>query len=253
MITAGDVTTLFTPYVPFVIIVVLTVLVAWLVGPVISRLIQSTPQMKRAGRRLGTFIVALIGATLALQALGVNAGILLVVIALLGGTALVALREPLGNYGSKYFSDIYTPFKVGDTIQIQGFAGKVIEINAMSTILLSENDQLISVPNASMIRDVVINTSPQAWKELTIPVSIGVDIDLPTFESDLLKSLLKLRSRLDPRFPPVLTTKARTPQSTDLVLTLMIRRPEDRDAITADVNKRLAEVLELVRVARRAT
>jgi hypothetical protein len=102
-----------------------------------------------------------------------------------------------------------------------------------------------------MIRDVVVNTSPQAWKEVTIPVSISGSVDLPTFESDLLKTLSKLRSRLDARFPPVLTTKARTPQSTDLVLTLMIRRPEDRDAITVEVNKRLTEVLDRVRGVRR--
>jgi enoyl-CoA hydratase/carnithine racemase len=49
----------------------------------------------------------------------------------------------------------------------------------------------------------------------------------------------------------VVTTKARSPQSTDLTLTLMLRRPEDRDAITSEVNKRLGEVLDRVRATRR--
>ncbi len=242
----------FTPYLPAAIIVAVTVLVAWLASLVVGRLLRpSSPQMAGAGRRLAAVVVALIGGTLALQALGSNPAIVLVVIALLGATILLALREPLGNYGAKYFSDIYTPFKVGDTIQVQGFAGKVIEINPMTTVLLSENDQLISVPNAAMVRDVVVNTSPQAWKEVTVPVSIRGAVDLPSFESSMLKSLAKLRTRLDPRFPPVLTTKARSAQATNLVLTLMIRRPEDRDAITAEVNKRLAEVLESARAGRR--
>ena len=252
MVALGTVEALLLPYLPVAIIVALTLLVAWLVSLLVGRLMRkSTPQMTGAARRLGAVVVGLIGGTLALQALGVNPDILLVVIVLLGATTLVALREPLGNYGAKYFSDIYTPFKVGDTIEVQGFSGKVIEINAMTTVLLSDKDQLVSVPNASMIRDVVVNTSPQAWKEVTIPVSISGSVDLPTFESDLLKTLSKLRSRLDARFPPVLTTKARTPQSTDLVLTLMIRRPEDRDAITVEVNKRLTEVLDRVRGVRR--
>lgn len=242
----------FTPFLPVVIIVVLTVVIAWLVSLLVGRLMrQSTPQMVGTARRLGVVVVALIGGTLALQGLGVNPTVLLLVIGLLGVTVLVALREPLSNYGSKYFSDIYTPFKVGDTIQVQGVSGKVIEINAMTTVLLSDNDQLVSVPNVSMIRDVVVNTSPQAWKEVTIPVSISGNVDLPAFESGLLKSLSKLRMRLDPRFPPVLTTKARSPQSTDLTLTLMLRRPEDRDSITLEANKRLTEVLEQVRGARR--
>jgi small conductance mechanosensitive channel len=240
------------PYVPAFIIVILTVLVAWVVSLTIGRILRrSTPQMADTGRRLGAALVGLIGGTLTLQALGVNPDILLVVIALLGVTVLVALREPLNNYGAKYFSTIYTPFKLGDTIQVQGFSGKVIEINAMTTMLLSDNDQLVSVPNVAMIRDVVVNTSPQAWKEVTIPVTIGGNVDLPTFESDLLKSLSKLKTRLDPRFPPVVTTKSRTAQSSDLTLTLMIRRPEDRDAITAEANKRLTELLDRVRGVRR--
>ncbi|MCI4372061.1 MAG: mechanosensitive ion channel family protein [Thermoplasmata archaeon] len=241
------------PLLPVAVIVVLTLLLAWLGGLLAGRLMRpSTPQMAGAARRLTMAVVGLIGGTLALQALGVSPDVLLLVIALLGVTALVALRDPLGNYGAKYFSDIYTPFKVGDTIEVQGFSGKVIEINPMTTVLLSDKEQLVSVPNASMIRDVVVNTSPQAWKEVTIPVSISGNLDLPVFESELLKSLSKLRMRLDVRFPPVLTTKARTPQSTDLTLTLMLRRPEDRDAITAEANKRLTEVLERVRGSRRS-
>jgi small-conductance mechanosensitive channel len=238
----------FVPYLAVVVIVVLTLVVAWLVHLIVGRLMrQSTPQMAGTARRLGVVVVALIGGTLALQALGVDPTVLLLVIGLLGVTILVALREPLSNYGAKYFSDIYTPFKVGDTILVQGVSGKVIEINPMTTVLLSESDQLVSVPNVAMIRDVVVNTSPQAWKEVIVPVSIGSTVDLPTFESELLKSLAKLRMRLDPRFPPVLTTKSRTAQSTDLVLTLMLRRPEDRDAITVEANKRLAELLERMR------
>ncbi len=248
MVTFATVWTWVAPFFSVLVIIVLTVVIAWLVSLIIGRLMrQSTPQMARAGRQLGVVVVALIGATLALQALGVNPTVLLLVIGLIGVTILVALREPLSNYGAKYFSDIYTPFKVGDTILVQGVSGKVIEINPMTTVLLSDNDQLISVPNIAMIRDVVVNTSPQAWKEVVVPVSVGGAIDLAAFESELLKSLAKLRLRLDPRFPPVLTTKSRTAQSTDLVLTLMLRHPEDRDAITTEANKRLTELLQKAR------
>jgi small conductance mechanosensitive channel len=225
---------------------------AWLLGLVVGRVMQrSTPQMAGAARRVCYVVVGLIGGTLALQALGVSPDIVLLVVALLGVTALIALRDPLGNYGAKYFSDIYTPFKVGDTIEVLGYSGKVIEINPMTTVLLSDKEQLVSVPNAAMVRDVVVNTSPQAWKEVTVPVSLPANTDLAAFESELLKALSKLRLRLDARFPPVVTTKARSAQSTDLTLTLMLRRPEDRDAVTSEVNKRISEVLERVRGARR--
>ena len=252
MVDPGTFWTYFAPFVPIVVIVLLTALVAWLASLLMGRLMRrSTPQVTAAARRLVEVAVGLIGGTLALQAIGVNTAILLLAIGLVGVTVLVALREPLSNYGAKYFSDIYTPFRIGDTIEVQGVSGKVIEINAMTTVLLSDNAQLISVPNVTMIRDIVVNTSPRAWKEVTIPVSIPGGVDLPAFESEFLKSLSKLRMRLDPRFPPVLATQARSPQSTDLTLTLMLRRPEDRGAITLEVNKRLSEVLEGLRATRR--
>ncbi len=242
----------FKPYLAFVVIVLLTVLVAWLVNGLVGRLMrQSAPQAAGAARRVAAIVVALIGGTLALQTLGISPAILLLVIGLLGVTVLVALREPLGNYGSKYFADLYTPFRVGDTIKVLGWSGKVLEVNAMSTILLSDDEQLVSVPNSAMIRDVVVNTSPQAWKEVVVPISISGNVDLPAFESDLHKSLSKLRFRLDRRFPPVVTTKSRTPQSTDLSLILMLRRPEDRESLVVEVNKRVAETLDRVRGAKR--
>ncbi len=224
------------------------VLASWIIGRVMR---QSSPQVTSGARRLGGIVVWLIGATLAIQELGVSPDILIVVIALLGLAALIALREPLGNFGAKYFTDIYTPFKVGDSIRVEGFSGKVIAINAITTVLLSENEQLISIPNSKLINEVVVNTTPQAWKEVTIPISIGPNVDLAAFESELLKTLSKLKLRLDRQFPPILSTKSRTEQSTDLTLTVMLRRPEERDAVTTEVNKRVAEVLGHARTVRR--
>ncbi len=242
------------PYLPVLVTVVLTIIVAWVAALVVGRLMRnSSPQLARVARQLTAVAIAVVGLTLALQFLGANPAIILVVIGLLGATVLIALRGVLANYGAKYFSDLFVPFKVGDTIQVRGISGKVIEINPMTTVLLSDTDQLVSVPNESMIREVVVNTSPQAWKEVLIPVTIGGNVDLAAFESELLKSLAKLKTRLDPRFPPVLTTKSRTTQSTDLVLTVMLRRPEDRDAITAEANKRLSELIERSRGTRRPT
>jgi small-conductance mechanosensitive channel len=240
------------PYLPVVVTVVLTVVVAWIAAFVVGRIFRnSSPQLSRVARQLAVIGIAVTGATLALQFLGVNPAIIFVIIALLGATVLIALRGVLSNYGAKFFSDIFVPFKIGDTILVRGISGKVIEINPMTTVLLTDADQLVSVPNDSMIREVVVNTSPQAWKEVLIPVTINSNVDLAIFESDLLKSLSKLRTRLDPRFPPVLTTKARTLQSTDLVLTVMLRKPEDRDSITAEANKRMSELIDRTRGARR--
>jgi small-conductance mechanosensitive channel len=226
----------------FGILVALTFLIGRLARILaVQAMSQSRPQVAASVGVLASVVVYLIGGVIAVQELGISPDILLLVVALLGAAALIGLREQLENFGGKYFSDVYSPFKLGDSIQIREHAGKVIEINAMTTVLLSDDDHLVAIPNSMFMKEVVVNTTPQAWKEVAIPVSIGASVDLAAFEGAVFRSLAKLRSRLDRRFPPVITTRSRTPLSTELTVTVMIRRPEDRDVIITEVQKRISE------------
>ena len=233
------------PLVYFAAILIATWIVARIASYITAGLMrQSVPLLVAQARRVVWFMVWFVGIILAIEQLGIRSDILLVVVGLLGGAALIALRVPLENIGAKYFSDVYVPFKVGDSITIMNQSGKVVEVNSITTILLTDDDRLVSIPNSAMISEVLLNSTPQAWKEVTIPIVIGSGIDLAAFESNVLKNFNKLRLHLDKRFPPVLTIKSRTPQSTELALTIMILRPEQRDTIVTEVNKRISEVMK---------
>jgi small conductance mechanosensitive channel len=232
------------------------ILVTWLVARVASTIVgrvmsQTMPLVAARVRRLVWLILWLIGVIIAIEELGVRSDILLVVVALLGIGAILTVRTALENAGAKYFADVFVPFKVGDSIRVRGHSGRVIEINSMSTILLGDDNSLVSIPNSVFMKEEVVNTTPQAWKEVIIPITIRNDIDLATFESAVLKSVNKLKPHLDSRFPPVLTMKSKGPQSTELSLSVMVRRPEQRDAIMADVNKRIAELMETLSKTKR--
>jgi small-conductance mechanosensitive channel len=205
---------------------------------------QSNPQITIAAQRLGVSIVWLVGGVVAVQELGVSIDVLLLVIGLLGVATIVALRQPLENFGAKYFADVYTPFKLGDTVRVGEHEGRVIEINAMSTVLLSKGDALVSLPNSAFLRQPVVNLTPQAWKEVVVPITLPGTMDLAAFENTMHRAIARMRVRLDRRYPPIFTVKSRTAQSTDLLLTVMVRRPEDRDPVLAEVNLRLTEAME---------
>jgi small-conductance mechanosensitive channel len=233
------------PYLGVLVILGLTWVAALLAGLVIGRVMRhSAPQLAAGSRRLGPLIVWTVGLLLAVQEAGLSIEILAVVVVLSGLAAIVALRQPLENLGAKYFSDVYSPFRVGDSIEVGANAGKVIEINAMSTVLLADGDRLVAIPNSLLMKEVVVNSSPQAWKKLSVPISLPASVDLPRVENEILKSLAKLRVRLDRRFPPSIVVKTRTEQSVDLVLTVMIRRPDERDSILAEVNRRVQHALQ---------
>ena len=204
---------------------------------------QSAQLLGSQIQRLVWLLIWLIGLILAVEQLGVNPDILFLMVGLIGAAVIIAMRRPLENFGARYFTHGYIPFKIGDSIEVQGRTGKIIEINSMSTILLS-HDHIVSIPNYTFMRDTMVNTTHQAWKTVTVPVVVSNDVDLPAFESSVLKSVNKLRSHFDDRFAPVLTVTSRNRQTTDMSLTIMIRFPDKRDAIINEVNKRVAELVD---------
>lgn len=239
------------PYLLVLAILLATWLVAWVVRSAVGRLMaRSSPAVAAMARRMTWVLAWIVGIVIAIEQLGVRSDILLLMVGLFGVAVLLALRIPIENLAARYFADVYLPFKVGDSIRFDGHEGKVIELNAMATVVLAADESLHSIPNTELMHAPLVNTTPEAWKEVIVPISVGNDVDLAEFESSVLKSCLKLRPHLDERFPPFLSTRARSTQSTDLSLTLMIRSPGERDAIAGEVNKRVADVVASLRRGR---
>jgi small conductance mechanosensitive channel len=234
-----------------IIILIATWLVARFAATFLGRVLRFGPPLVAAHvRRLTVTFIWLIGILFALEQIGLRIEILLLLIGLIGVVLAIANRETLENVASKYFSDFYIPFKVGDSITIRGYSGKVIEINPISTVLITENEDLISVPNSLFIREVVVNSTPKAWKEIVIPIVIGNDIPLAGFESEILKSCNKIRHHLDERFPPIMTVKTRGERETELTLTLMVKEPETKDMIVSTIHSKVAEIQDQMKKRR---
>lgn len=233
------------PIASFLAVILATWIIARFLNALLGRLLKRvTPLVTAHVRRLSWIFIWILGIIFALEQLGLRVDVLLLLVALFGGAAVLATKETLQNLASKYFSDVYVPFKVGDSIRVREYSGKVVEINPISTILVTDAEELVSVPNSFFLREIVVNTTPQAWKEVTIPIVIGSDSDLAEFESEVLRSCNRLKLHLDERFPPILTVKNREPKSTELVLTLMVKEPGKKDTIISEINANVAEILE---------
>ena len=239
------------PIISFAIIVLATWIIARSLSAIIWRLFaHMSPLMAIHAKRIAWISTWSIGIIFALEQLGLRIDLLLLIVGLLGAAAIVANVDTLRNLSSKYFSDVYIPFKVGDFIKVCGYSGKVIEINPMSTILLTEKEELVSIPNSIFLREIVVNATPHAWREIAIPIVIDSGVDLAEFEREVIRSCNKLRLHLDERFPPIITVKSREPKSTSLVLTLMLKDPGKKEEIVSEVNLRVAEIIGKMRKGR---
>jgi small-conductance mechanosensitive channel len=104
--------------------------------------------LKLSGKAIQILIIG-IGAITVLGTLGINVNAMVAGLGL-GGFALgFALKDALSNLLSGALILIYHPFTLGDTINVTGCQGIVLEINLRYTILQGEN-KVYLIPNSSL-------------------------------------------------------------------------------------------------------
>ena len=72
---------------------------------------------------------------------------------------------------------------------------------------------------------------------------VPASIDFAEFEADVLKASNKLKMYWDENFPPRLNVKERHDNSMRVELTLMVDSPKKKKTASAEMNKRIMEIL----------
>jgi small conductance mechanosensitive channel len=113
-----------------------------------------------------------------------------------GGLAIgLALNGTVQNFAGGLMILVFKPFKAGDFIEMQGFAGTVTEINITSTKLTTTDNRVIIVPNGKLSSEVINNYSSRQMRrlEINIDVEYGSSADLT---KDVLFEIIKADSRI---------------------------------------------------------
>lgn len=158
---------------------------AWLIK-VIKKSLRKFFTRKQAEPAIVTFTMSLVTAVLwilliilAISALGVETTSIAALLAA-GGVAIgMALSGTVQNFAGGVMILIFKPFKVGDYIEAQGFAGTVSEVNITCTKLLTLDNRVIVLPNGPLHSGTVNNYSQMDYRrvDLTIGVEYGSDAD----------------------------------------------------------------------------
>lgn len=103
-------------------------------------------------------------------------------IAVLGAVGLaigMALSGTLQNFAGGVIILIIKPFKVGDYIEAQGYAGSVREIQIFNTILKTPDNVTIVIPNGGLSTGSVKNYSTEALRrvDFVFGIAYGDDYD----------------------------------------------------------------------------
>jgi len=119
-------------------------------------------------------------------------------IAILGAAGLavgMALSGTLQNFAGGAMILIFRPFKVGDFIEAQGYAGSVNTIQIFNTILKTPDNKTIIIPNGGLSTSSMVNYSTEATRRVdwTFGIAYGDDIDKA---KEVLSGLLKTNDKV---------------------------------------------------------
>lgn len=124
-------------------------------------------------------LVFAVGGIAILQRLGVQTTS---IIAVLGAASLaigLALQGTLSNVAAGVMLLLLRPYRVGDVVQVGDRAGAVERLDLFTTRMVDANNMKITVPNAKVLGDIIINISGQRTRRIEFPMGVDYDSDLP--------------------------------------------------------------------------
>ena len=170
-------------YAPKVVLAIITlVLGLWLINRCIGVLDK---KLGAKDQTLNKFLCGLISAILKVMLLisvasmiGIATTSFIAVIGAAGLAIGLALQGSLANFAGGVLILIFKPFKVGDTIEAQGYLGAVAEIQILYTVVNTFDNRRIVIPNGSLSNATLVNVSIYDKRRCDMTFGIHYDDDI---------------------------------------------------------------------------
>lgn len=127
--------------------------------------------------------------------LGIETSSFLALFASAGVAIGMALSGTLQNFAGGVLVLILKPYKVGDYIEAQGFAGTVKEILMFHTVITTPDNKTIMIPNGSLSTGSINNYSVQPRRRVDWTVSIQYGDDFNN-AAEAIKDILNSDDRV---------------------------------------------------------
>ncbi|MDE6487001.1 MAG: mechanosensitive ion channel [Muribaculaceae bacterium] len=165
-------------------------IVVFYVGRFIIRklhgLLMSIFIRRHVDRSLGTFLLSLVSMLLyfilvvtVIGILGIETSSFIAIFASAGVAIGMALSGTLQNFAGGVLILLIKPYRVGDYIEAQGYAGTVTEIQIFHTIINTYDNKSLIIPNGGLSTGSINNWSREDYRRVdwTVSISYGDDID----------------------------------------------------------------------------
>ncbi len=157
------------------------------VGLMVRRALKTVLGRMTLGARIRLLILRLVfGAILvfgSLAFLGVltnaSLGTIITSLGLLSVGFGFALKSPLENIVSGILTILFAPFRIGDEIEVSGYAGRVETISIHDTIIRTFDGKRVAIPNADVYLNAITDQTAYPQRRYDVVVGIHYNDDLP--------------------------------------------------------------------------
>ena len=196
------------------------------------------------GRFLGYFIL-LLGAFIALETVGISVGALAAFFAALGVGIGFGLQDIAKNFVSGLILLIERPVQVGDRIDLDKVSGDVVEIRTRATVIRTNDEVYLIIPNSKFISETVTNRSYRSQRvRYRASVGVAYDSNPREVEAALLEAARGTQGVLE-NPPPAVRFKSFGESALDFELqcwtSTMLHR---QGAFQSDLNFAIHEILK---------
>lgn len=142
-------------------------------------------------RRVILVLVWIIGAVTALSNIGVDINALWGTLGIGGIAFALAAQDTVKNIFGAFTIFTDKPFGIGDTININGFEGTVVDVGMRSTRILGYDRRITSYPNYKITDASIVNISSEPMRRATVTLGLTYDTGAEKMQQamDILKGL----------------------------------------------------------------
>ncbi|MCM1162999.1 MAG: mechanosensitive ion channel [Muribaculaceae bacterium] len=176
-------TTLVSKLIHFAISLAVAILVFYIGKFIITKLYNFVERImlkRKVDPSLTTFILSLVRIVLyfillvtVIGILGIETSSFLALFASAGVAIGMALSGTLQNFAGGVLILLLKPFRVGDTIEAQGFAGTVKKIEIFNTVITTPDNKTIIIPNGGLSTSAINNSTTQTHRRVEWKIGIS--------------------------------------------------------------------------------
>ena len=227
----------------FLLLIVLAFFGSKIVSEIIRRSVLSRLKINRGLQEAITIFIKYFLITLSTVIVLQTAGINLSSLAVIAGVVGIGIGFGLQNLSSNFISGLVLLFeqtlKIGDYVEVGDIKGTIEKISIRSTIVRTEDDLYVIVPNQRFIENNTVNWSYEGHTcRIHVPVHVAHDTDLLVLTEALLTAARHEPHVLSNPSPEVWFVSL-IKESLEFELLVWIEEPDNNELIRSSLNFRI--------------